>query len=63
MTQMFTNKLSDKQFVVWPLLGDKKESLMVHKNMADSQNNHAEFKKLDPPQKKYILYDVIYIKL
>lgn len=52
MTQMFTNKLSDKQFVVWPLLGDKKESLMVHKNMADSQNNHAEFKKLDPPPKK-----------
>lgn len=61
MTQMFTNKLSDKQFVVWPLLGDKKESLMVHKNMADSQNNHAEFKKLDPPPKKSIYYMMSFI--
>lgn len=52
---MFTNKLFDKQFVVWPLLGKKKGITHgMHKNMADSQNNHAEFKKLDLPPKKRV---------
>lgn len=45
---MFTNKLFDKQFVVWPLLGHEKESNDMHTNMADFQNNHPEFKNLDP---------------